>query len=50
VVRLVADEVYVLQHGCVVEHGEPEAIFGTPKEEYTRRLVAAIPGRRAAVR
>ena len=50
VVRLVAHEVYVMQHGRVVEHGEPEAIFGSPKEEYTRRLVAAIPGRRAAVR
>jgi peptide/nickel transport system ATP-binding protein len=50
VVRLVAHEVYVMQHGRVVEHGEPEAIFGSPKEEYTQRLVAAIPGRRAGVR
>jgi peptide/nickel transport system ATP-binding protein len=50
VVRLVAHEVYVMQHGRVVEHGDPEEIFGNPKEDYTQRLVAAIPGRREAVR
>jgi peptide/nickel transport system ATP-binding protein len=50
VVRLVAHEVHVMQHGRVVEHGDPDEIFGNPKEEYTQRLVAAIPGRREAVR
>ena len=50
VVRLVAHEVYVMQHGRVVESGDPEEIFGNPREEYTQRLVAAIPGRREALR
>jgi peptide/nickel transport system ATP-binding protein len=50
VVRLVAHEVYVMQHGTVVESGDPEEIFGNPREEYTQRLVAAIPGRREALR
>ncbi|HEY7718291.1 MAG TPA: ABC transporter ATP-binding protein [Pedococcus sp.] len=50
VVRLVAHEVHVMQHGRVVEHGDPEAIFGDPQHAYTRRLVAAIPGRREPVR
>ena len=50
VVRLVAHEVYVMQHGRVVEHGDPEEIFGNPQQEYTQRLVAAVPGRRQAVR
>jgi peptide/nickel transport system ATP-binding protein len=39
-----------MQHGRVVEHGDPEAIFGDPQHAYTRRLVAAIPGRREPVR
>ena len=50
VVRLVAHEVYVMQRGRVVESGDPEEIFGNPREEYTQRLVAAIPGRREALR
>ncbi|WP_299443825.1 ABC transporter ATP-binding protein [uncultured Phycicoccus sp.] len=45
VVRLVAHEVYVMRHGRVVEHGEPEQILTAPAEEYTRRLIDAIPGR-----
>ena len=45
VVRLVAHEVYVMRHGRVVEHGEPEQILTDPQEEYTRRLIDAIPGR-----
>ncbi len=46
VVRLVAHEVYVMQRGLVVEHGDPAQIFDHPQDEYTQRLVAAVPGRR----
>ena len=46
VVRLVAHEVYVMQRGLVVERGDPARIFDHPQEEYTQRLVAAVPGRR----
>ncbi|GGL36058.1 ABC transporter ATP-binding protein [Phycicoccus endophyticus] len=44
VVRLVAHEVYVMQGGRVVERGEPGRLFAEPREEYTRTLLAAIPG------
>jgi peptide/nickel transport system ATP-binding protein len=48
VVRLVAHEVYVMKSGKVVEKGDPEAIFQNPREEYTRQLIAAIPGQKLA--
>ena len=48
VVRLVAHEVYVMQRGLVVEHGDPGQIFDHPAQEYTQKLVAAVPGRRLA--
>ena len=48
VVRLVAHEVYVMKDGRIVERGSPEALFSNPREEYTRRLLEAIPGRSLA--
>ncbi|MCU1513931.1 MAG: transporter ATP-binding protein [Microbacteriaceae bacterium] len=45
VVRLVADTVYVLADGKVVEHGGTEDVFERPKSDYTVRLIDAIPGR-----
>jgi peptide/nickel transport system ATP-binding protein len=49
VVRQVCERVYVLQSGVVVESGTPESVFASPAEPYTQRLIASIPGRRAAV-
>jgi peptide/nickel transport system ATP-binding protein len=48
VVRLVAHRVYVMRAGKVVESGEPDAIFSDPREDYTRQLIEAIPGRELA--
>ncbi|GIL36435.1 ABC transporter ATP-binding protein [Phycicoccus sp. DTK01] len=48
VVRLVAHRVYVMKDGRIVEHGDPEALFADPREDYTRRLLDAIPGRSLA--
>ena len=45
VVELVCDEVIVLQHGRVVERGRPPEMFRAPQHAYTKRLLAAVPGR-----
>ncbi len=42
-VSQLCQRVLVMQHGYVVESGTAEQIFKSPKEEYTRRLIAAIP-------
>ena len=44
VVRQVAHAVAVMRRGRLVEHGTTDAIMGDPQEEYTRELLAAIPG------
>jgi len=44
VVRVVADLVCVMQEGRIVEQGSVDEIFANPTEEYTRRLLDAIPG------
>jgi peptide/nickel transport system ATP-binding protein len=49
VVRFMADEVLVMEDGAVVEQAPVEQILEQPRQEYTRRLLAAIPrGYRAA--
>jgi peptide/nickel transport system ATP-binding protein len=44
VVRLVAHDVLVMQHGRVVEGGTVDDVFGRPQSDYTQELLAAIPG------
>jgi ABC-type glutathione transport system ATPase component len=39
----VADRVAIMNRGQVVEMGETAAVFGDPKHEYTRSLLAAHP-------
>lgn len=43
VVEYLADEVCVMEQGKIVERGTVDAIFDTPQQEYTRRLLSAIP-------
>jgi peptide/nickel transport system ATP-binding protein len=43
VVRFMADEVLVMKDGCVVERADAQALLATPREDYTRRLLGAIP-------
>ncbi len=50
VVRFISDEVLVMKDGVVVEQASAAQILAAPKEDYTKRLLAAIPrGYRAAV-
>ncbi|MEU6563030.1 ABC transporter ATP-binding protein [Nocardia nova] len=46
VVRLIADDVTVMRDGDVVETGSVAQVFESPREEYTRTLLAAVPGAR----
>jgi peptide/nickel transport system ATP-binding protein len=43
VISRMADEVLVMRHGEVVERGAADQIFGDPRHDYTRKLLAAIP-------
>ena len=43
VVKFISDEVLVMQHGDVVEQNDARALLAAPKEEYTRRLLGAVP-------
>jgi peptide/nickel transport system ATP-binding protein len=44
VVRVIADHVTVMQRGKVVEQATVDEVFDNPKTDYTRELLAAIPG------
>ncbi|WP_217584003.1 ABC transporter ATP-binding protein [Microbacterium sp. GbtcB4] len=44
VVRLISDYVCVMKDGKLVEAASSEEIFTNPRDTYTRRLLASIPG------
>jgi peptide/nickel transport system ATP-binding protein len=43
VVKHLAHQVAVMHRGAIVEYGDSEQVFTNPADEYTRRLLAAIP-------
>lgn len=44
VVAHLADSILVMKGGSVVEHGEARDILTAPRHDYTRALIAAVPG------
>lgn len=43
VVDILSDKIAVMQHGVIVEQGEREQILRNPQQEYTKKLIAAVP-------
>jgi peptide/nickel transport system ATP-binding protein len=43
VIRAIADRVYVMQRGRIVEEGTAAAVFDSPRHSYTQALMAASP-------
>ncbi|MEH2306359.1 ABC transporter ATP-binding protein [Nostoc sp.] len=43
VVKFMSDRILVMNRGQIVEEGTAESIYQEPKEEYTQKLIAAIP-------
>ena len=41
VVRAMADHIMVMKDGRLVEQGTPDEVLGNPREDYTKRLMAA---------
>ncbi|MGW6195809.1 dipeptide ABC transporter ATP-binding protein [Kribbella sp. NPDC055110] len=44
VIAEVSDEIVVLQHGRIVEHGAALGILTQPRTDYVKQLLASIPG------
>ena len=44
VVRQIADDVVVMEHGRIVESGAADELFANPCQDYTRELIRAVPG------
>ncbi|MDQ8051533.1 MAG: ABC transporter ATP-binding protein [Pedobacter sp.] len=45
VVKHISDRMIVMNKGKIEEEGFPERIYNEPQQEYTKKLIAAIPGR-----
>lgn len=43
VVEHISDHVLVMHHGRIVESASAEEIYSDPKDDYTRKLLAAVP-------
>jgi peptide/nickel transport system ATP-binding protein len=44
VVKHIADRMMVMNKGEIIEAGDPQEIYQHPKEAYTQKLIASIPG------
>ncbi len=46
VVRYISDRIMVMNQGKIVESGNADEIYYQPKNEYTKKLIASIPGKK----
>jgi peptide/nickel transport system ATP-binding protein len=44
VIKHISDRMMVMNKGEIIETGDPDEIYYHPKMEYTKRLIASIPG------
>ena len=49
VVRHIADEIAVMHQGKIVEKGNIQEVYESPKQQYTQNLLKAIPGQKRQV-
>jgi peptide/nickel transport system ATP-binding protein len=45
VIKHISDRMMVMNKGEIVEMGDPDEIYYHPKQEYTKKLIASIPGK-----
>jgi peptide/nickel transport system ATP-binding protein len=48
-VRSIAQRVAVMSQGRIIEHGDVDQVLGSPKDEYTRRLLSDTPSLEVAL-
>ena len=46
VVRYISDRILVMYKGSIVEQGTAEQVYYAPQNDYTKRLISSIPGKR----
>jgi peptide/nickel transport system ATP-binding protein len=46
VVRFISDRIMVMNQGKIIEEGLSDKIYFSPENEYTKKLIAAIPGKK----
>ncbi|MEO6548149.1 MAG: ABC transporter ATP-binding protein [Ferruginibacter sp.] len=49
VVRFISDRIMVMNKGKIIEEGRADKIYFSPQHEYTKKLIAAIPGKQLMV-
>jgi peptide/nickel transport system ATP-binding protein len=49
VVKHISDRMIVMNKGKIEEQGFPEDIYAKPQSDYTKKLIAAIPGRKGLI-
>jgi len=45
VIKHISDRIMVMNKGEIIETGDPDEIYYHPKMEYTKKLIASIPGK-----